>query len=39
VLKGLLNGACGEGIEDLTLIDVAIIEGFHMNIVSKARLL
>jgi hypothetical protein len=39
VLKGLLNRACGKGIEDLTLIDIAIIEGFYMNIISEARLL
>jgi hypothetical protein len=39
VLKGLLNRACGEGIEDLTLIDIAVIKGFYVNIVSKARLL
>jgi hypothetical protein len=39
VLKGLLNGARGEGTEDLTLIDVAVIEGFYVNIISKARLL
>jgi hypothetical protein len=39
VLKGLLNRAYREGIEDLTLIDVAIIKGFYVNIVSKARLL
>jgi hypothetical protein len=36
VLKGLLNGARGKGIEDLTLIDVAIIEGFYINIVFEA---
>jgi hypothetical protein len=39
VLKGLLNKARGKGIEDLTLIDVAIIKGFYMNITSEARLL
>jgi hypothetical protein len=39
VLKGLLNRAHREGTEDLTLINVAIIEGFYINIVSKARLL
>jgi hypothetical protein len=36
VLKGLLNRARGKGIEDLTLIDVAIIEGFYINIVFEA---
>jgi hypothetical protein len=39
VLKGLLNRAYKEDIEDLTLTDVAIIEGFYVNIISKARLL
>jgi hypothetical protein len=39
VLKGLLNRAYREGIKDLTLIDVAIIKGFYINIISKARLL
>jgi hypothetical protein len=39
VLKGLLDGAYGEGTEDLTLTDVAIVEGFYVNIISKARLL
>ena len=39
VLKGLLNGARGEGTEDLTLTDVAVVEGFYVNIVSEARLL
>jgi hypothetical protein len=39
VLKGLLDRAYGEGTEDLTLTDVAIIEGFYVNIVSEARLL
>jgi hypothetical protein len=39
VLKGLLDRAHEEGIEDLTLTDIAIIEGFYVNIVSEARLL
>jgi hypothetical protein len=36
VLKGLLNGARDKGIKDLTLIDIAIIEGFYVNIISEA---
>jgi hypothetical protein len=39
VLKGLLNRARSKGIKDLTLIDIAVIKGFYINIVSKARLL
>jgi hypothetical protein len=39
VLKGLLNRARGEGIEDLTLTDIIIIKGFYINIIFKARLL
>jgi hypothetical protein len=39
VLKGLLNRAYNKGIKDLTLIDIAIIKGFYINIVFKARLL
>lgn len=38
VMKGALNGARGERTEDLTLNDVAVVEGFHLNIVSEARL-
>jgi hypothetical protein len=36
VLKGLVNGARGKGTEDLTLIDVAVVEGFYVNIVFEA---
>jgi hypothetical protein len=39
VLKGLLNRARGKGTEDFTLIDIVIIKGFYINIVSEARLL
>jgi hypothetical protein len=39
VLKGLLNRAHGKGTEDLTLIDIAVVEGFYVNIISEARLL
>ncbi|KAF1935985.1 hypothetical protein EJ02DRAFT_427926 [Clathrospora elynae] len=38
VLKKILNGACGALTEDLTLQDVAVVEGFHLNIISEARL-
>jgi hypothetical protein len=36
VLKGLLDRAYGEGIEDLTLTNIAIVEGFYVNIISEA---
>ena len=39
VFKGLLNKARGKDIKDLTLINIIIIKGFYMNIVSEARLL
>jgi hypothetical protein len=39
VLKGLLNRAYKKGIKDLILINIAIIKGFYINIVFKARLL
>jgi hypothetical protein len=39
VLKELLNKAYKEGIKDLTLINITIIKGFYINIISKARLL
>ncbi|KAF1935040.1 hypothetical protein EJ02DRAFT_416381, partial [Clathrospora elynae] len=38
VLKGVINGARGENTEDLLLKDVAVVEGFHVNIISEARL-
>ncbi|RAQ98619.1 reverse transcriptase domain protein [Stemphylium lycopersici] len=38
VLKGVLNGPRGKRTEDLTLTNVAVVEGFHLNIVSEARL-
>ena len=34
----ILNRALGEAIEDLRLYNVIIIEGFYINIISKARL-
>jgi hypothetical protein len=36
VLKGLLNRARNKGIEDLTLIDIAVVKGFYINIIFKA---
>ena len=38
-MKNLLNGARGPGTEDLVLSEVALVEGFHVNIVSEALLL
>ena len=37
--KGIINGAHGEAAKDLVLKDVAVVEGFHVNIISEARLL
>lgn len=37
-LKGMINGASNDKPADLTLKDVAVIPGFHTNIVSEARL-
>jgi hypothetical protein len=39
VIKGAFDGPRGAGTEDLELSDVAVVEGFHVNIVSEARLL
>jgi hypothetical protein len=39
VIKSILNAAQGPRTEDLELNDVAVVEGFHVNIVSEARLL
>ncbi|KAG5929854.1 hypothetical protein E4U60_007313, partial [Claviceps pazoutovae] len=38
VLKSIFNGNRGPNTEDLTLLDVAVVEGFHVNIVSASRL-
>jgi hypothetical protein len=38
VLKNCLNGPNGPASEDLVLKNVAVIEGFHVNIVSEALL-
>ena len=39
VIKNILNSAYSERTEDLVLLEVAIIKGFYVNIVSEARLL
>jgi hypothetical protein len=36
--KNILNGNHGEQSEDLVLNDVVVVEGFHVNIISEARL-
>ena len=38
-IKDIFNGPNGAGTEDLVLNNVAVVEGFHVNIVSEARLL
>jgi hypothetical protein len=38
VIKNVVHGERGERTEDLTLHQVAVVEGFHVNIVSEARL-
>lgn len=38
VLRNALNGDRGVKTEHLTLKDVVVVEGFHVNIVSEARL-
>lgn len=38
VIKGVLNRASRKGIEDLTLNNVVVVEGFHLNIVLEAYL-
>ena len=38
VMRKVLDGKNGSNTEDLVLEDVALIEGFHVNIVSEARL-
>lgn len=37
-LEKALHGAKGPNTEDLTLSDVAVVPGFHVNIISEARL-
>jgi hypothetical protein len=38
MIKGLINGPRGARTEDLTLHNVVVVEGFHVNIISEARL-
>jgi hypothetical protein len=39
IMKRALHGASGPDTADLILKEVAVVEGFHVNIVSEARLL
>jgi hypothetical protein len=39
VLRGIFNGASGNSKKDLVLNNVAIVKGFHTNIISEAKLL
>jgi hypothetical protein len=38
VIKKVLNSIASSNLEDLTLLDIIIIKGFYINIISKARL-
>jgi hypothetical protein len=38
VIKKVLNSAANPNSEDLTLLNIIIVKGFYINIVSKARL-
>ncbi len=38
VLKNVLDRARGSNTKDLVLSNVVVVEGFHVNIVSEARL-
>jgi hypothetical protein len=38
VLKGIFNRKKGPHTEDLTLIDVRVVEGFYVNIMSSYKL-
>ena len=38
IFKNVLNGVSGPNTEDLTLYNICIVEGFHVNIISEARL-
>lgn len=38
LIKSILHGSRGSKTEDLLLKDVKVVEGFHVNIVSEARL-
>ena len=39
VFKGALHGPDGPNTKDLKLSNVAVVEGFNVNIISEARLL
>ncbi|TIC91628.1 Retrovirus-related Pol polyprotein from transposon TNT 1-94 [Colletotrichum higginsianum] len=39
IIKGVVNGPRGAATEDLTLTNVAVVEGFHVNIASETLLL
>ena len=39
LLKNALHGENGRFTEDLELVDVAVVEGFHVNIIAEAALL
>ena len=38
VIKKVLNSIASLNSEDLTLLDVIIVKGFYINIISEARL-
>jgi hypothetical protein len=38
IIKNVVNEPTGPRIKDLILYDIIVIKGFHVNIVSKARL-
>jgi hypothetical protein len=38
VIKKVLNNIASPNSEDLTLLDVIIVKGFYINIISEARL-
>jgi hypothetical protein len=39
ILKGILNRVSGNSKRDLILKNVAMVKGFYINIISKAKLL
>jgi hypothetical protein len=38
VIKKVLNSVASLNLKDLTLLDIIVVKGFYINIVSKARL-
>ncbi|KAG5987008.1 hypothetical protein E4U52_007991 [Claviceps spartinae] len=38
IIRNVINGNDGHNTKDLILHDVAVVEGFHVNIVSESRL-